>query len=117
MSDHNKLMAKYHERLRAGNKASTSGPSEPTREPERPKQINPFKKGPTLPDDISDNALTPTRSSNNLKTVHNLDSIRAFNSNSDFVKFTTEIMPNLATFNAVSFPVACFLKPLGPTVY
>jgi hypothetical protein len=116
MSDHNKLMAKYHERLRAANKPQAPHQQEALREQERPKQINPFKKGPSLADDFSDHAVTP-KSVNNLGTVHNLETIKAFNSSTDYIRFTTEIIPNLATANNVSFPVACVIKPLGPTVF
>lgn len=115
MTEHNKLMAKYHERLRAAHKQPGAQTPEQSKEQERPKLVNPFKKGPSLADDMLDRDATP-KSASNLKTVHNLDSLRGFNSSADFVRFTSEIMPNQAIYNSVSFPVACFLKPLGPSV-
>lgn len=116
MAEHNKLMAKYHERLKAGNKATTSHPAEYQKEPEKaPKHINPFKKGPSLTDEMLE-APAVQKSSSNMMPSYNFDSMRSFNSSNEFVRFTTEIIPNIATYNSIAFPIACVLKPLGSCV-
>lgn len=104
MTEHNKLMAKYHERLKAAKNSSVEAQANETAS----KPMNPFRKAQTT-EELTE---APTAAKQN-STSYNFESIRQFNSSNEFVRFTTEVVPNLTTFSKVDFPIACFLKPLG----
>ena len=114
MTEHNKFLAKYHERLRGNTKNPSSLTPEKPKEPEKKHVINPFKKHNNLDSEMEAPPLP--KSSSNLTPSYNFESMKSFNSNPEFVRLTTETFPTLQAYPQVSFPVACFLKPLGNTV-
>lgn len=116
MSEKNNFLAKYHDRLRGNAKTTSTPVPELPKDSEKKHVINPFKKEQIFDSEMEGPPLPKSKSSNNLTPSYNFESMKIFNSNSEFVRLTTETFPTLQAYPQVSFPVACFLKPLGNIV-
>lgn len=115
MSGHNKLLAKYHEKLRSQNQESGAQKTEETKEPEKKHVANPFLKSSNQPTSEMEAPSLP-KVSQQAKPTNNFEANKVFNSSNEFVRLTTEVFPTPAIFPSVCFPVACFLKPFGNAV-
>lgn len=115
MSDHNKLLAKYHQKLRHPTKTTEPLNEMISKEPEKKAILNPFAKTSSTQDFSMDGPILPKVQTNQTPS-YSFESMKNYNSSNEFVRMTTEIFPTLAISSSVSFPLACFLKPLGNSV-
>ena len=115
MSDQNKLLARYHQKLRNPGKVNEVPSEVKTPEPEKKANINPFAKQSVMQEQAMDGPVLPKVQSNQTPS-YSFESMKVFNSSNEFIRLTTETFPTLAVYPSINFPIACFFKPLGSAV-
>ena len=110
------LLEKYQKNLKGQVAKPTHQDSELQSKNEAKAHINPFAKTANNLDRANETPSLPRMTSTELP-FNRFESLKSYNANSEFVRFTTEVFPTLTAFSNVNFPLACFLKPYGSSVF
>ena len=119
MKSSSKLLEKHHQYLKNMNKEAVETQTQPQSTIATTNQ-NPFAR-PVSTQNLSQNSmitsnLNPQQGTKSSVQEIDIERLKAYNSNSDYIRLTTEVFPQIANSNSVVFPLGAFIKPFGLSV-